>query len=172
MLKFAIQLTRLAHSMGKSVTVEGVEDSALLEAMAIIGAERVQGFAIARPMSARKLDSWLGNGMQRVLADLSRPSSRLGKLAQLLVWEESLCMCSIAMSETRKLKAGSASAGNMKQCVDPLLIELSNGLPHLADADTHAKLVCAATHHGFGSPQYLNARREMVDRIADDEAFD
>ena len=179
MLKFAIQLTRLAHSMGKCVTVEGVEDRALLEAMAIIGADRVQGFAIARPMSATQLDLWLRNRMQPALPDLSRPSSRLGKLAQLHVWEESLRMLSIAMSETRKLTTRTGStiestdvaskAGSMKERVNPLLSELANRLPNLVDDQTRINLISAAMHHGLESAQYLGARREMANRIVDSQ---
>ncbi|VXC18705.1 RNase II stability modulator [Burkholderia sp. 8Y] len=183
MLRFASQLTRLAHSMGKCVIVEGIEDLALLEAMAILGADRVQGFAIARPMAARQLDAWLENNMQPTLPDLARPSSRLGKLAQLLVWEESLLTLAIAMSETNKLAAmpvphdtpsmSSAAASNAsdpESPVDALLRQLSNSLPNVADDRTRANLSSAAIHHGLRSPEYSDALSDLLSRIADDAA--
>lgn len=172
MLKFASQLTRLAHSMGKCVTVEGVEDPALLEAMAILGADRVQGFAIARPMSARTLDAWLTDTAAPTLPDRARPSSRLGKLAQLLVWEESLSMLALVMSESRRLTArepmaATSKADYLEDCVDPLLKKLCNSLPVLDCATARMDLVSAALHHGIESPQYLSARGVLVSRIAE-----
>ncbi|SAK96802.1 RNase II stability modulator [Caballeronia hypogeia] len=176
MLKFASQLIRLSHSMGKSVTVEGIENPALLEAMAILGADRVQGFAIARPMSARQLDAWLACAVVPALPDPARPSSRLGKLAQLLIWEESLRMLALAKSQTRRLSARgpfsrqvstTSKADDVEDLIDPLLKELSNSLPNLADDISRMQLVTAVIRYGVESWQYLRARRRLVDRIAD-----
>ncbi|PXW23091.1 EAL domain-containing protein [Paraburkholderia caballeronis] len=86
-LNFIYQLTRLGHSLGKSVIVEGVEDDALLEAIAILKADAVQGYRIARPMPARQLLDWLAKRPAPPDPG-AQPQSALGKLARLLIWEE------------------------------------------------------------------------------------
>ncbi|MBB5457708.1 EAL domain-containing protein [Paraburkholderia sp. Cpub6] len=185
MLKFVYQLTRLGHSLGKSVTVEGVEDIALLEAAAILGADLAQGFGIARPMSALQLTHWLSDGRQPSLPDITRPSSRLGKLAQLLVWEESMNMLASTMSDPRKVSSigrrGSHNTKLIQQSefnlseggeavdhrMDALLEELSIRLPvEFIGATLRTALVSALSRHGVQSPQYLRLRRELVGRIA------
>jgi len=85
-LRFVYQLTRLGRSLGKSVTVEGIEDAGMLEAIVILGADVAQGYAIGRPMPAQELVAWMGK--QRRLPDPLTARSALGKLATLLIWEE------------------------------------------------------------------------------------
>jgi EAL domain-containing protein (putative c-di-GMP-specific phosphodiesterase class I) len=87
-LHFIYHLTRLGHSLGKSVIVEGVEGAELLEAIVILGADAAQGYGIARPMPAQQMIAWLGN--QRGLPDPQNPKSPLGKLALLMIREECL----------------------------------------------------------------------------------
>ena len=57
-LRFIYHLTHLAHDIGIRVTVEGLETAGLVEAAAILGADFGQGYAIARPMSARDMGRW------------------------------------------------------------------------------------------------------------------
>jgi len=45
----------LGHSLGYSVTAEGVEDAGSLEILADFGCDQVQGYAIARPLPAEEL---------------------------------------------------------------------------------------------------------------------
>ena len=52
-------LIRMAHDLGLSVTAEGVEDEATLQLLATLGCDRAQGFLIARPMPADRLDLWM-----------------------------------------------------------------------------------------------------------------
>ena len=94
-LQFIYHLTRLGHSLGKSVIVEGVEDVELLEAVVILGADAAQGYGIARPMPAQHMIAWLGK--QPGLPDPQNPKSPVGKLARLLIWEE----CRHLISENR-----------------------------------------------------------------------
>jgi EAL domain-containing protein (putative c-di-GMP-specific phosphodiesterase class I) len=49
----------LAHSLGKSVVAEGVEDELTWQLLAALGCERVQGYAIARPAPAHELEDLL-----------------------------------------------------------------------------------------------------------------
>jgi EAL domain-containing protein (putative c-di-GMP-specific phosphodiesterase class I) len=52
-------LIALSHELGLSVTAEGVEDEAILEAVTAFGCDRVQGFLVAAPMAAERLTLWL-----------------------------------------------------------------------------------------------------------------
>jgi diguanylate cyclase (GGDEF)-like protein len=48
-------IARMAESLGLTVVAEGVEDEAALQILRDIGAEQVQGYHLARPMSLEKL---------------------------------------------------------------------------------------------------------------------
>lgn len=52
-------LIQIAHGMGLTVTAEGVEDLATLEALIVLGCDKAQGFIIARPMPGDQLALWL-----------------------------------------------------------------------------------------------------------------
>jgi diguanylate cyclase (GGDEF)-like protein/PAS domain S-box-containing protein len=45
----------LAHNLGLTVLAEGVEDEAVLQVLRALGCDRVQGFAVGRPMRADQL---------------------------------------------------------------------------------------------------------------------
>lgn len=49
----------LGHRLGLRVIAEGVETEQLLEALADLGCDRAQGYAIARPMPHAELERWL-----------------------------------------------------------------------------------------------------------------
>jgi EAL domain-containing protein (putative c-di-GMP-specific phosphodiesterase class I) len=49
----------LGHSLGLSVTAEGVEDSPTQDALVALGCDRVQGFHVSRPLTADALEAWL-----------------------------------------------------------------------------------------------------------------
>lgn len=51
--------TQLAHSLGFSVTAEGLENQAGLQVLIDCGCDKVQGYYFAKPMSPEQLDSWL-----------------------------------------------------------------------------------------------------------------
>jgi diguanylate cyclase (GGDEF)-like protein len=55
----------LGHGLGLSVVAEGVEDQDTYDALARLGADRIQGFHIARPMSGAALKSWLDAAVLR-----------------------------------------------------------------------------------------------------------
>ena len=57
-LAFVAGLTHLAHALGLKVCVEGLENGALVEAAAVLGADWGQGFAIARPMPGDAIIAW------------------------------------------------------------------------------------------------------------------
>lgn len=52
-------LIAIAHELGLTVTAEGVEDGATLQALTAFGCDNAQGFYIARPMAAERFDLWM-----------------------------------------------------------------------------------------------------------------
>jgi len=49
----------LAHSLGLKVIAEGVEEAAILQALAGMGCDKAQGYHIARPLPVDRLADWL-----------------------------------------------------------------------------------------------------------------
>jgi EAL domain-containing protein (putative c-di-GMP-specific phosphodiesterase class I) len=49
----------LGHSLGLTVTAEGVEDLATYDALRALGADRLQGYYISRPLSPGAMEAWL-----------------------------------------------------------------------------------------------------------------
>ncbi len=50
---------RLGHDMGLRVTAEGIEDRMTYQMLSEFGCDMAQGFFIARPQTAQRLDAWL-----------------------------------------------------------------------------------------------------------------
>ncbi len=49
----------IAHVLGLTVVAEGVESAAMRDRLARLGADRLQGYAVARPMPARDIAAYL-----------------------------------------------------------------------------------------------------------------
>ncbi len=49
----------LGHALGMEIVAEGVEDDAVMQAVARLGCDHVQGYHVARPMSVDDLARWL-----------------------------------------------------------------------------------------------------------------
>ncbi|MGP9799745.1 putative bifunctional diguanylate cyclase/phosphodiesterase [Rheinheimera sp. NSM] len=58
--------TQLAHSLGFSVTAEGLENQAGLQQLLDCGCDKVQGYYFAKPMTATQLDAWLARLPQQL----------------------------------------------------------------------------------------------------------
>lgn len=82
-LHFIHHLTRLAHDIGLSVTVEGLASRGLIEAATILGADAGQGYAISRPMTANALRSWCRDFHPAISPE--GPTTALGAYATLLL---------------------------------------------------------------------------------------
>jgi EAL domain-containing protein (putative c-di-GMP-specific phosphodiesterase class I) len=67
----------LGHSLGLRVIAEGVESAHLLDALAALGCDRAQGFAISRPVPPRALEQWLDTSDE----EIGRPPSVRGRRA-------------------------------------------------------------------------------------------
>jgi EAL domain-containing protein (putative c-di-GMP-specific phosphodiesterase class I) len=87
-LELIYHLTLLANDFGVAVTVEGLEDEALIEAAAILGADYGQGYGIARAMPAHDLMSWSRSWSLQI--DPRRPRTSLGALAGYMLWDRKL----------------------------------------------------------------------------------
>lgn len=51
---------KLAHSLGKQVVAEGVEDQACLDILKEMHCEKIQGYYYAKPMNFEDFNAWLG----------------------------------------------------------------------------------------------------------------
>jgi EAL domain-containing protein (putative c-di-GMP-specific phosphodiesterase class I) len=84
-LHFIQPITDIAHSLGLSVVLEGLESRGLIEAAAQLGVDAGQGYGIARPMPGSGLVGW-ARGF-RLDLDRERPRTHLGALAAHVAWE-------------------------------------------------------------------------------------
>ncbi|PXW24837.1 EAL domain-containing protein [Paraburkholderia caballeronis] len=165
-LRFVYQLTRLGHSLGKQVIVEGVESYGLLEAIATLGVDAVQGYVIARPMPAADLERWIAQYRPFRLPDHVGALSPLVMLARLLLWEERLYLyfaeasvpgCSPSACTTLPLQAVNRLRPDAP-CDRP-----RPGLPFQSvEPAVQQALVDAAAGHGMISAEYGAARDELV----------
>jgi EAL domain-containing protein (putative c-di-GMP-specific phosphodiesterase class I) len=53
----------LGHSLGLSVTAEGVEDAPTLDALVALGCDRIQGYHVSQPLTGLALEAWLTTRM-------------------------------------------------------------------------------------------------------------
>jgi EAL domain-containing protein (putative c-di-GMP-specific phosphodiesterase class I) len=58
----------LAHSLGRQVVAEGVEQREILDALVAMGCDIAQGFAIGRPMSLESLIKRISGDRRRSVA--------------------------------------------------------------------------------------------------------
>ena len=146
------QLTKLGHSLGKAVIVEGIESTDLLDACSILGVDGAQGYAIAKPMSSVDLISWA----TKPLAWTSNTqSNHLTLLANILVWEDSWHALD-RISEPR-----SEERANLAHSLEKIITDKCFPLP---DSYAIAKqdLLQSITLSGLRSDHYRQARERMV----------
>lgn len=84
-LHFVQPITDIAHSLGLTVVLEGLEDDGLIEAAVQLNVDAGQGFGIARPMPAHDVPDWVRG--YRLDLDPLRPRTALGALAAHVAWE-------------------------------------------------------------------------------------
>ncbi len=90
-LRLIYQLTRLGHALGKRVLVEGVEHENWLAALALLGVDTVQGYAVSKPMPEPEFAVWIAERKpEHCEARLERAVPV--RLAKLLVWNERLVL--------------------------------------------------------------------------------
>ncbi|PLZ03104.1 diguanylate phosphodiesterase [Burkholderia sp. WAC0059] len=168
-LRFVYQLTRLGHALGKRVVAEGIESAELLDALAMLGVDLVQGYAVAKPMPADAVSAW-------ARAYSYRPGPTAGamlpQLAKLLVWEERLVLNldapTTAEAITRAVETISrhgesdGEAGSLVRS----LIGFESVFPGDSRCDRGLEaIVTAALHGGPHSEAYARAHRRLVATI-------
>ncbi|MGN6579654.1 MAG: diguanylate cyclase domain-containing protein [Bordetella sp.] len=159
-LRFVYQLTRLGHSLGKQVIVEGVEDAALLDAVAQLGPNYVQGFAIAKPMPASMFPQWLGEWHYAAPLAPSE-SDALSRLADALIWEEGLHVIH------KEIPDFAAKAAMLEEMYAGMLNKPASS-PE--ERFLRADLVQYAQRSGLHDREYLAARERMVALLMRDQA--
>lgn len=99
-LRFAYQLTRLGHSLGKWVVVEGIENPEMLEAMMILGVDAVQGYTVAKPMPADRLPEWVNTHSGAPF--IHALDGVLPRLAKSIIREERLSILQLHRQNARR----------------------------------------------------------------------
>lgn len=77
-LRLLMNLVNLAQALGLGLIAEGIESNVCRDALAALGVQHAQGYAIAMPMEAEELEAWL-RGYQPVA--WTGPTSLLGAVA-------------------------------------------------------------------------------------------
>ena len=80
-LAFVQSIRSLAQGLRVRLVVEGVETEDILDAMAALGVDLVQGYAIAQPMSAHSLVTWMPDWRPEPLPHPDLPRTLLGAYA-------------------------------------------------------------------------------------------
>jgi len=182
-LRFVYQLTRLGHSLGKSVVVEGIENQDMLEACLVLGVDVAQGYEIAKPMAPALLGDWLRQ--LPALPDCSTPKTQLGRLAKLLICEERLHLISedeqayAHLAEVISLNGQSSRHGhacsltgmaNSACSICPItsfLSDIEAILPNTRQTqEERYALIQAALVSGTRSAAYQSARERLVAQIS------
>ncbi len=149
-LGFIQHLTRLAHDMGKTVTVEGIENAGLHEAVAILGADAAQGYAIAHPMPAGALAGW----RQNFSPETGRGPIRtpLGAIAGFLLWDVHLDSMEHLPQFLEAFLHAPCAVGQF----------LANHQPRNLRLEELLAEVKLAAKQGQASPGYQSARQLLV----------
>jgi len=168
-LRFVYQLVRLGHAMGKRVVAEGIESAELVDALATLGVDLVQGYAVAKPMPPDEVVSWVR--AYRFDRGASHGAA-LTQLASLLVWEERLVLNLDTPQTARALVLAfdALAAGSPPDSGDGLLVRSLIGFDDLLPQDRRRDgalrdMVDAALHGGPHSKAYEAAHRRMVAAI-------
>ena len=108
-LHFVQPITDIAHSLGLSVVLEGLESEGLIEAAAQLGVDAGQGYAIARPMPAAAVVPWARSF--RLDLDPERPRTHLGALAAHVAWEHRVTAVGDVPARRALLGSGACALG-------------------------------------------------------------
>lgn len=150
-LNFIQPLTNLAHSMGLTVVVEGLENRGLLEAALMLGADAGQGYGIARPMPGQGLPAWVRDF--RLDLDPTVPTTHLGGLAAHVAWEHRAWA-------VRAGDLGTGATAADETCpLGRYITRIDDTSGHLAEA--HAAVHRAALH-GRGSAEHMRWWRVLT----------
>lgn len=80
-------IVRLGRALNLRTVVEGVETYELMELSALLGADLLQGFGIAKPMPADEVPQWMAQH-GKMASPAQEPTTLLGVLATHWLWEQ------------------------------------------------------------------------------------
>ncbi len=153
-LHFIYNLTHLAHDVGIRATVEGLESEGLIEAASILGADFGQGYAIARPMTARDLARWRRTPLA---IEPQRPRTALGAYATMIMRDALIGLAGPRPDLLKTILAEPCGLGYYLH---------TQGLENTALGGAYARLrKCAPS--GAGSIRYIEARRLLENLLRD-----
>jgi EAL domain-containing protein (putative c-di-GMP-specific phosphodiesterase class I) len=148
-LHFIEPINDIAHSLGLSVVIEGLEDTGLVEAGIQLAVDEGQGYGIAPPMPADKVVEW--NGDFHLDLDPLRPRTPVGALAAHVCWEHRITALGYHHFRGSVLDLGTCA-------LSPYLDELGSSEADEAHQTVHGEAVVSR-----GS----EAHRAAWDRLAD-----
>ncbi|MDE2481406.1 MAG: EAL domain-containing protein [bacterium] len=152
-LEFILYLSRLAHALSIPATVEGLEHPGMIEAAALLGADRGQGYGIAMPMPASELAAW--HKAYRYPVDVRAPRTALGAMAGYLLWD-------LQLSELARWPNLRDEFAQHTSAVERFVEERSlHGTPldeHLRRAHEHAR-------NGSHDALYKQTRLAIIDAL-------
>lgn len=157
-VEFICHLTRLAHGFSLGVTVEGLENAGLVEAAAVLGADRGQGFDLGRPMTASEVLSWREHCSYTV--DPQHPKTPFGVLAQYFLWDQQL-----------------SALSRFPNLIEPFVRDPS-GLPSIADSSllgtasagllqSRIDEALASALKSPGSKRYERSKRLLIETLSE-----
>ena len=155
-LEFIHHLTALAHAFDIPVTVEGLENEGLIEAVAILGADRGQGYGFAQPMPGEQLYAWRRDFEAAI--NIRQPRTALGALASCLLWDRQLTALSGWPDMVETFVRTPCTLRNYLDRLDP-------PAPQLV-ALLERNRACAV--QGAKSSMYRHTRQELITRLSRD----
>lgn len=152
-LNFIQPLTDLAHSMGLSVVVEGLENDGLVEAAYMLGADAGQGYAISPPLGREELVGWVA-GFTLGL-EPANPATHLGGLAAHVAWEHRAWSSARGPAEAARLQLECPLDRYIARTGDP------HGHVGVAHAEVHRAALA-----GRGSAEHMRWWRVLTKLVA------
>jgi EAL domain-containing protein (putative c-di-GMP-specific phosphodiesterase class I) len=128
-LHFIGPISNIAHSLGLTVVIEGLEDEGLIEAAVQLGVDEGQGYGIARPMPAHDVVDWAA--AYRLDVDVRAPRTPIGALAAHVRWEHR-ARAGGDHPDPRCLGVSSCALTGFLQAGDPELVALHESVHHAA----------------------------------------
>ena len=104
-LHFIKPINDIAHSLGLTVVIEGLETDGLIEAAVQLGVDMGQGYGIARPMPADEVVAWAAG--YRLAVDPETPRTALGAIAAHVAWEHRM----VAIGDSGPVAAADSGLG-------------------------------------------------------------